>query len=159
MGAGMQSTIKAGFSFGCMFCLLAACSQPIGPIAGGALDGEKAPWPDDWAFSFEVENVLLETNPNDPYSVTLWGVHVGRYMYAIAVDSDSRWAKNMAADSRVVLGLSGKLYNARAEVVSSEATTELAEILRAYVAKYDIDPEEGSEFVESGAILYRLAPP
>ena len=46
--------------------LVCACSGPMGPIAGGALEGTPTPWPDDWAFTDEIENVLLETNPEDP---------------------------------------------------------------------------------------------
>ena len=50
--------------------LLSSCGAPLGPIPGGKLQGITEPWPKDWSHAEDVDNVLLETNPSDPYSVT-----------------------------------------------------------------------------------------
>ena len=70
--------------------MLSACDGPMGPIAGGKLEGAQQPWPDNWQFTENTENVLLETNPTDPYSVTLWGVAIGETFYVVAARPKSR---------------------------------------------------------------------
>ena len=142
-------------SFVTAACLLAAaCGNPIGPIAGGKLDGQDAAWPDDWQFSDVHENVLLETDPTDPYSVTVWGVHAGSHFYVTAADGDSRWVTNIYTNNEVVLSVSGRLYAASASEVMDEE--ELARVLDAYIGKYDISPEEGTDFIEQGGVVFRL---
>ena len=56
--------------------LLSSCGAPLGLIPGGKLEGELSPWPANWDHAEDCENVLLETDPADPYSVTIWGVGV-----------------------------------------------------------------------------------
>ena len=60
----------------CSALLLGACGAPLGPIPGGKLQGELSPWPANWKHAENCENVLLETAPADPYSVTIWGVGI-----------------------------------------------------------------------------------
>jgi hypothetical protein len=68
-------------AFTLMAVLIGACGAPLGPIPGGALDGDLTPWPDDWLHAEECENVLLQTNPVEPYSVTIWGVGIDQAFY------------------------------------------------------------------------------
>ena len=134
--------------------LLCACSGPMGPIAGGELEGTQSPWPDDWTFTNEVENVLLETNPNDPYSVTVWMVVDGNQPYVAAASTDSQWARNMRADDRVVLSVEGKLYNASAQTMTNREVID--RVIEAYLVKYEIENQE--DFVQEGGVLFRLDP-
>ena len=97
--------------------------------------------------------MLLETNPGDPYSVTIWGVGLQDRFYIAAGNRSSRWAENISADARVNLDVDGKLYAAFARQVSDPQT--LAIVGNAFVAKYDIERDEG--FYERGAI-YQLSP-
>lgn len=133
--------------------LLSACSGPVGPIAGGALEGTPAAWPDDWSFTENVENILLETRPADPYSVTLWAVHTDGEFYVAAAEDDANWVQNIAADPAVIISIQGMLYSAQADIVTS--TAEANNVVQAYLAKYDMDEEE---FRREDGLLFRLSP-
>ena len=125
-----------------IFCasLAGACSNPMGPVPGGKLDGELTPWPEDWSFTDSIENILLETNPSNPYSVTLWGVSHDGSFYVAAGDPDSRWVEHIAANSSVVIGIQEKLYTARAYRLADIDVPP--GLLQAYVDKYEIEPEQ-----------------
>ena len=133
--------------------LLSACGSPIGPIAGGSLEGEIMPWPADWSMAEDCENVLLETNPAKPYSVTIWGVGDQQNFYIAAGKRSNRWAQNIEKNPQVRLDVDGKLFLGNAQRVVENA--EFEKIRKAFVAKYDIDPDP--EFKTKGA-LYRLVP-
>ena len=137
-------------SFVLLLCPLLACG-PLVTIPGGTLSGEIAPVPDDWSFSDAVETVQLETRPEDPYSVNVWGVAVGRDFYVAAGESSNAWARHIANDDRVRLRIEGKIYELRAERDDTPETR--ARFLTAAKAKYDFepDPEETSD-----AVLFQL---
>jgi hypothetical protein len=130
--------------------LVGACGAPLGPIPGGSLDGDLAPWPDDWQHAEDCENVLLQTNPLEPYSVTIWGVGIDRAFYVGASKRSHQWAKYMEEDPRVTLEVDGKLYQALAERVIDPDTTQL--VAEHFFAKYDMDPEN----LDRGGAFYRL---
>ena len=109
------------------------------------------PWPTDWAIAEDCENVLLETNPAKPYSVTIWGVGDEQNFYVAAGKQSSRWAQNIEKNPQVLLDVDGKLYAANAQRVVERA--EFEKIRQAFVAKYDFDPDP--DFKAEGA-LYRL---
>ncbi len=132
--------------------LVCACSVPMGPIAGGELDGTPTPWPDDWLFTDEIENVLLETNPNDPYSVTVWMVVDNNQPYVAAASTESQWARNISENQNVVLSIEGMLYDAAATSVTTRE--ELDRVINAYLVKYEIETQE--DFVQEGGVLFRL---
>lgn len=136
----------------CTF-LLSACGGPIGPIAGGSLEGELTPWPNDWSIAEDCENVLLETNPAKPYSVTIWGVGDQQNFYVAAGKRSNRWAQNIEQNPQVILDVDGKLYAAKAQRVVENVLFE--KIRRGFVVKYDIDPDP--DFKQKGAV-YRLVP-
>jgi hypothetical protein len=124
----------------------------MGPLPGGKLEGAVETWPEDWSFTESIENVLLETNPHDPYSVTVWGVTYDQKFFVAAVDSDSTWVQNIQQDPNVVLSVSGRLFTARAVMVSNTET--LAALGQAYMAKYDVEPDEN--FARDGGVLFSL---
>ena len=66
----MRNAVLVLFSL----ALASACSGPMGPIPGGELQGTPAPWPEDWSYTDDIENVLLQTRP--PRS--LLGDHLDR---------------------------------------------------------------------------------
>jgi len=134
--------------------LVCACSGPIGPIAGGKLEGTPTAWPQDWTFTDDVENVLLETNPDDPYSVTVWMVVNDNQPYVAAASADSRWVLNMRENPEVKLSVEGKLIEAAATDVT--VREEIDEVIQAYLVKYEIESEE--DFVQEGGVLFRLRP-
>ncbi len=136
--------------------LLCACSGPIGPIAGGKLDGIESRWPQDWTFTDSEDNIFLETNPNESYSVTLWGVSLDNDFFIAAVDPTSNWAKNLAEDNNVVISVTGKLYRGRAYPISEIGL--INRIGQRYQEKYDMAREQGKTFMDDGGTLYRLSP-
>lgn len=138
--------------FLCAFATF-ACSGPIGPIAGGELEGIKKTWPEEWTFAEDQENVLLQTNPSDPYSVTVWGVSIADNFYVASSDRDAVWASNLARDPEVVLSIEGNLYAGSAQRVTNQ--NEVAQVLEKYSLKYDFYLDESGE---ANGIIYRLNP-
>ena len=131
---------------------LSACSSPMGPIPGGKLEGQSAAWPDDWTFTDSIENVLLETDPLDPYSVTIWCVNVDNRIYVAATSQESRWVQNIDANNAVILGIQQWLYKAYAMRIPTGEIPD--EVGQAYVAKYERDPDDN--FIENGGIIFEL---
>lgn len=105
---------------------LAACQGPTGLLPGESLDGmgEVVEAPADWSFAGEAGGVKLETNPSEPYSVNLaYTVLQGR-LYINAGGTETQWAKNIAADSRVRLLLDQRLYELDARRVVERTEVE-----------------------------------
>ena len=93
------------------------CSGPVGLLPGGELDGEAKPAPADWVFAGDYGTVQLETRPEEPYSVNLAFTVLDGRLYINAGDTETRWVKNIASNSRVRLRMDGVLYDLRAERV------------------------------------------
>lgn len=130
--------------------MLSACGAPLGPIAGGKLQGDIAPWPANWMHAEACENVLLETAPHDPYSVTIWGVGIDENFYIAASKRSNQWVVNLERDPRVVLEVDGVLYRASAKIVTDNTT--IAAVGQKFIAKYDIDPDK----LQGERAFYRL---
>ena len=68
-----------------MICLVPMVAvlgcEPMGPIAGGALQGQATEVPDAWDEAREIKTFQMETRADDPYSVNLWGVVVDDGLY------------------------------------------------------------------------------
>jgi hypothetical protein len=127
-----------------------ACG-PLVMIPGGRLSGTVTPAPGDWSFSDDVETVQLETRPDDPYSVNIWGVAVGDQFYVASGKSDNAWATHIAADDRVRLRVDESIYELRA--VRDDSADGRERFLAAAKAKYDFEPDPEQT---SGAILFKL---
>jgi hypothetical protein len=127
---------------------------PLGPIPGGALSGDVAPPPGDWTEQNAVGTIQLETRPDDPYSVNLWGVGVGRsYYVGSGGGGESTWVEHISADPNVRLRIGGAIYELRA--VRTEDPAELAPVRQSYMEKYDVD-QAAEEW--DAAWFYRLEP-
>jgi hypothetical protein len=130
-----------------------ACG-PLWMLPGGRLSGEVSPTPSDWSFSEAVETVQLETRPEDPYSVNVWGAGIGdRFYLASGKGGDARWAQYIDEDPEVRLRVGSTLYELRAVRVEAEAERE--RFLAALERKYDWQPD-GNE--GENAWLFRLDP-
>ena len=130
--------------------LLSSCGAPLGPIPGGKLQGVIEPWPKDWSHAEEVENVLLETNQTDPYSVTIWGLGIEESFFVGASKRSNQWAENLEKDPRVGLDVDGALYRALAKRVTNSQTND--EVAQKFIAKYDLDPDA----LKSEGAFYQL---
>ena len=133
---------------------LCACGAPIGPIPGGHLQGTTKDWPVNWTFTDAQEYILLETDPNDPYSVTLWGVSLDDGFYIAAADPNSQWVLNLMRDPAVIVGVSGNLYRGKAAAVNNRSLSQ--RVRRRYLAKYEIEAEEFDEAAAQGGMFFQI---
>ena len=134
-----------------MFCL--GCGSPIVMLPGGSLSGTVVPTPTDWTFTDATETVQLETRPDDPYSVNIWGVAMERDFFIVSGRGmQNAWAQHIEADPRVRLRVGTQIYELWAEVSRDPADRE--RFLAALSAKYDdFEPDEAEA---SDALLFRL---
>jgi hypothetical protein len=132
--------------------LTLACG-PIVMIPGGELSGEETAPPSDWSFTNEVETLQLETRPEDPYSVNVWGVAAGDRMFVAGAEAESGWVKNVLQDPRVRLRVGERLYPLQA--IRTDAPEDLEAFLAAAQKKYDFEPEPEQR---DQAVLFRLEP-
>jgi hypothetical protein len=129
------------------------CGGPLVMIPGGELSGTIEPTPSDWSFSDEFENVQLETRPDDPYSVNLWGVGDGATFYiASGRGLESTWAKHIEADPDVRLRIGDDIYELRA--ARTDDPQDRTRFLAAGKKKYE--GFEPTEEQTAAAVLYRL---
>ena len=63
----------------------------------------------------------IETNPSDPYSVTVACTLVGGEMYVNAGGSEKPWAKNIVDDPNVRVRIDGRIHDLRGIRVEDEA--------------------------------------
>ena len=129
---------------------LALACGPIVMIPGGRLSGTEAPVPTEWSFTDEVDTVQLETRPDDPYSVNIWGTAVGTSFY-VAGRAGSGWVENATADPDVRLRVGDAIYSLRAVAVEDES--EVDALLAAMIVKYDFEPDPEDR---AGARAFRL---
>ena len=120
-----------------------ACA-PQGRRPGTWLAGELVTQPvADWSFTSEIREIFVETRSGFgiPHSVTTACVSHAGALYVPSVYSERgefpderRWNRNVVRDPRVRLGIAGKLYEGRAELVTYP--DERDEVLTAFAAKY-----------------------
>ena len=63
----------------------------------------------------------IETDPSDPYSVTVAYTVVDGQLYVNAGGAEKRWAKNTVANPNVRLRIDGKIYDLQAIRVEDPA--------------------------------------
>ena len=114
---------------------LTACGGPVGPFAGGELDGVEAPPPAQWRAV--PETVALEVRPSAPYSVNVWSVGIGTRLYVAHGPEGSAWGEHLRADNRVRVRVAGAVYALEAVVVV--AAQEREQVVDAYLRKYGAD--------------------
>lgn len=112
---------------------LAACGGPLGPIAGGELDGPIATAPAQWPALPDA--IQLETRPTAPYSVNLWSVGIGPHLYVATGPEGSDWMAHVQADPHVRVRINGNVYALQAVAVNDPAERQRA--VAAYDRKYD----------------------
>jgi len=150
-----------------LFVLAAGCGEPsFFVVAGGELAGAVSQQPvGDWSFTDSVEIVQLETRPEDPYSVHIYGVGSGGAFYVasqgwrlgVGSGGDARWVTHIADDPRVRLRVGETLYELEATRV--EGKTELARVRTLYYEKYGTEADEwGFWRTEASPWVYRLDP-
>ena len=131
--------------------ILVSC-EPMGPIPGGQLSGEVKVTPNDWSAFSGVELVQLETRPDDPYSLNIWGVGLGKdYYIASGGGGESNWVDHILENSEVRLRIENNIFELKAVRITNEE--ELAQVLKRYKEKYDMEAQ-GEDAAQ--AWLFRL---
>jgi hypothetical protein len=132
---------------------------PLGPCAGGRLDGEAAAPPADWSAAADVEQIQLETNPGEPYSVNAWCVGIADRLYVPTSmirgpkqPGEREWVRNVTSDPRVRIRIGDAVYERTA--VRVEAPAEFEAVRAALERKYELDPAERDP--ERAVWIYRL---
>ena len=146
--------------------LATACSSPFLVTSGGALRDPVVSEPvEDWSVTNSVDTFLLETRPDDPYSVIVNGVGAGDDFYiasqgwrrVMGGSDKARWLAYIEADPRVRLGVEGRVYELRAVRIQDE--DELARVQQLFRAKYGEEAESwGFWLSEEPPWVYRLEP-
>lgn len=126
---------------------------------------------DDWGFTAEVEFVQIETRPDRPYSVQVYGVGSGNAFYiasqgwrgALGAPHRARWIEHLAEDPRIRLRVGETLYELTA--VRVEDDEEVAGVRQLFLTKYGDAAESWgfwrgrTEAQRAGeAFVYRLDP-
>jgi hypothetical protein len=98
----------------------AACGGPFLMLPGGVLRGEVVETPvTDWSF-VDASHIALEVRPTDPYSVNVGYVVRGGRLYVDPAEG-RRWLACIRDDPRVRVRVDGRVYAARATLVTDEA--------------------------------------
>ena len=149
--------------------ILLGCGGPVGPIAGGALSGSGAQPPAQWRSVPEA--IQLEVRPTQPYSVNVWSVGIGPYLYVATGAEGSTWTGYLQEDRNVRVRVDGVIYALRAVVVGD--AEERRQAVAAYMKKYASPADEAEGFAPirrrreaamhnalsaSDGLLYRLEP-
>jgi hypothetical protein len=141
--------------------VLVGCG-PLGPLAGGRLDGPVHAQPvDDWSFTSSHETVQIETNPAAPHSVNTWCVGLGARLYVPTSmirgpknPSERDWVVNVAADPRLRIRIGDEVYERVAVRVTEPSEYDTARA--ALEEKYELDPAERDP--EREIWIFRLEP-
>ena len=97
-------------------------ADPIAMLSGKQLSGEEKAYPADWAFAREHMLVKVESNPDDPHSVTTTHVIVDGKLHIPAQKGHTKeWPGIVAADPRVRIKIGEDIYPAKATLVSKDA--------------------------------------
>ena len=152
--------------------LLGTGCAPFLVFPGGELRGTPASsGVEDWGLTDEVEFVQIETRPDRPYSVQVYGVGSGNAFYiasqgwrgALGSPHRARWIGHLAEDPRIRLQVDGTLYELTG--VRVEEDEEVEHVRQLFLRKYG-DAAESWGFWRrapeapraSEAFVYRLDP-
>ena len=142
-----------GTLLGISTLLLGGCGgDPFIVLPGGALSGNVTDPPVDWTPYRDVDEIQLETRPDDPYSVNLWIALLGADAYIATGEDGTNWTSHIEAQPDVRLRIGESIYELTARSVTDPQ--ERRAVLEEYVRKYEVDGDMDS-WVQAG-IIYRL---
>jgi hypothetical protein len=147
-----------------LIALVAACSlDPSGERPGLWISGELAREPvSDWSWTSGVEEIAIETRAayGLPHSVTIWCVSIDGELYVGASAPDfpkeRRWVRNVRRDPDVRLGIGGRIYERRLELIEDAARTDAVD--RAFGRKYRYDVDQDPDPVVYWRVVDRVGP-
>ena len=146
-GPVLRIARTAGLMAVAAIVLLAAAypfrADPIAMLPGKQLSGEEKAYPADWAFAQESLTLKIETNPDDPHSVTTLHFIIDGKLHIPAQNGPTKeWASIVVADPRVRIKIGDDIFPANATLVSQDA----GEMIRPHLVERF--RQAGSEFPE-----------
>lgn len=141
----------------CGLVFLVAC-RPMGPLPGGELSGTVQAIPNDWSAARDMPIVQVETRPNNPYSINIWGVaHENDFYIGSGSGKEATWVGHLEEDPNIRLRLGTNIYLLRAMRVTDEAEKTVVRDL--YVEKYeDFEEQISSQYAAEELFVFRLDP-
>ena len=157
--------LLAGF----LAALLSTGCGPFLVFPGGRLRGTLDPGEIvDWRQTHDVEFVQIETRPNDPYSVQVYGVGSERGFYIasqgwrgmMGSTDRARWVEHLAEDPRLRLRIGRMIYPLSATRI--EAASEIEFVRALFREKYGEAAEDWGFWRDDPGLheffVYRLEP-
>ena len=129
--------------------LASACGiEPSDERPGFGIRGEVTHEPvDDWSFTDEIEEILIETRTwyRIPHSVTIWCVSIEGALYVGAsfpdLPDERQWVTNVKRDPNVRLAIGSGIYERRLEPVESSEQTDFVNRVFGGKYHYDVDAD------------------
>jgi hypothetical protein len=127
---------------------------PMGPLAGGGLDGNERSAPADWNFTDEHFTIAVEVQPADPHSVTVVCFVSDGELYIPAQNAaEKTWTQMALEDGRARARVGDDLYPI--ELVRVEDDSERERAFQAAIKKYPRLAEEAGNGIPDGVWLFR----
>ena len=97
-------------------------TDPIMMISGKVLSGEEVAYPNDWLFTNEYKTVKVETNPENPHSVTtLCFIRDGKLIIPAQEGHTKKWPQYVLKDNRVRIKVGNYIYPVRLQLTEKDA--------------------------------------
>ena len=97
-------------------------TDPIMMLSGKRLSGEEIAYPEDWLFTNEYPTIKVETNPENPHSVTtLCFIREGTLIIPAQEGHTKKWPQYVLEDNRVRIKVGDNIYPARLSLVEKDA--------------------------------------
>ena len=97
-------------------------TDPIMMISGKRLSGEELVYPENWLFTNEYQTIKVETNPENPHSVTtLCFVREGKLIIPAQEGHTKQWPQYALEDNRARIKVGEHIYPVRLSLVEKDA--------------------------------------
>ena len=121
-------------------------TDPIMMISGKSLSGDELVYPENWLFTNEYQTIKVETNPENPHSVTtLCFVREGKLIIPAQEGHTKQWPQYALEDNRARIKVGDHIYPVRLTLVEKDA--KINEIGQFLAIKFPdrTPPEPGEE--------------
>ena len=121
-------------------------TDPIMMISGKRLSGDELVYPEDWLFTNDYQTIKVETNAENPHSVTtLCFVREGKLIIPAQEGHTKQWPQYALEDNQARIKVGDHIYPVRLSLVEKDA--KIKEIGQLLAIKFPdrAPPEPGEE--------------